>query len=271
MAAALTLTIDRWRLTCLIVSFVLAKSAMSLDIANKFTTRHNVSIRQLRKRGQDNCTESQTLKKLTDQNDRNAVHEMVGQLKHTAQAWCMTKPKCTGYVFKGGKIFYSTSTNRSLVNDSGALTFLFFRCPISFRCSDSPCNNGGTCVPPSMSGHNSLRCRCPPQWTGWYCERLKSCADEPCELGETCRNSTTAGFICTSNVTSTTTSVTNTTTIVTNTTKTMDGGGLSTDTKIVIAAAAVGGVVVTGAAAAAVVSATSSAAATTTAGATGGQ
>ena len=223
------------------------------------------------------------------QYDRNAVHEIsAGQ---SASTWCKEHTNCTGYVVNGSDIFYSTSTNHSFINDlDGVYTYTFFRCPIRFICSDTPCNNGGTCVPPSASGRNSLRCDCTPQWIGWFCERLKNmtCEDDPCASGETCYNSTITGFVCTPIVTSTTpivtstntivtstiTSVTNPTIIVTSTTtpnKTMNGGGLSTDTKVVIAAAAVGGVVVTGVAAAAVVSATSSAAATTTAGAAGGQ
>ena len=291
MAAVLTLTMDRSRLTYLVVSFVfcmhLVKSTMSLDI----TTRHDFGMHQSRKRRQDKCSESgpggkeMHLRKY----DRNAVHEISGG--QSASTWCTENTNCTGYVVSFGKAFYSTSTNHSFINNvDGVYTFTFFRCPIRFRCRDSPCNNGGTCVPPSASGQNSLRCDCTPQWIGWYCENLKNmtCEDDPCKSGETCYNSTITGFACTSTVTSTTPIVTSTNTIVTSTTKpvtsttaiitstttpnkTMDGGGLSTDTKVVIAAAAVGGVVVTGVAAAAVVSATSSAAATTTAGATGGQ
>ena len=213
------------------------------------------------------------------QYDRNAVHEISGGSK-SVSTWCTENTNCTGYVVSFGKAFYSTSTNHSFINDvDGTYTLTLFRCPRRFLC-----------VPSSASGQNSLRCDCTPQWIGWYCENLKNqtCSDTPCASGETCYNSTITGFACTSTVTSTTpivtststivastnTIVTNPTTIVTSTTtpnKTMDGGGLSTDTKVVIAAAAVGGVVVTGVAAAAVVSATSSAAATTTAGATGGQ
>ena len=271
MAAALTLTIDRWRLTCLLVSFVfcmhLVKSTMSLDI----TTRHGLDMRQLRKRREDNCSE--TFKVSEGQYDRNAVHDM-GQRVGNAAMLCMRHTPCTGYVLKSGKLFFSTSTNRSFINDTLAFTYtVSLRCPKRFRCSDSPCKNEGTCVPSPASGHDSLRCRCHHQWTGWYCEQLVSCADEPCELGETCRNSTTAGFICTSNVTSTTVTFTSTTTIVASTitpNTTMDGSGLSTNAKVIIGAAAVGGVVVAGIAAA-IISAASSAAAATAAGAAGGQ
>ena len=270
MAAALTLTIDRWRLTCLVVSFVfcmhLVKSTMSLDI----TTRHGLGMRQLRNRRQDNCSER--FKVFEAQYDRNAVQEM-GQPVGNAAMLCMRHTQCTGYVEKDGRAFFSISTNQSFINDTLAITYtVSLRCPKRFRCTDSPCKNEGTCVPPPASGHDSLRCRCHHQWTGWYCERLKSCADEPCELGETCCNSTTAGFICTSNDTSTTKTVTSTNTIVASTispNKTMDGSVLSRDAKVVIGAAAVGGVVIAGVAAAAVFKATGSGAATTAAGAAG--
>ena len=280
MAAVLPLTMNRSRLTCLIVSFVfcthLVKSTMSLDIVNIFQTRHDFGKRQSRKRRQDSCFESQTFTVFQDKYDRNAEYELVGETVKSAPRWCMRNKQCTAYVVKGDKVFYSTNIKLWLVHDSDAFTCSIFRCPKRFVCNDLPCNNGGTCVPPFESGLDSLRCRCYPEWTGWYCEHLKNktCADKPCKLGETCRNSAITGFICRPNVASTTRIVTSRNTIVTSTTapnKTMNGSVLSRDAKVVIGAAAVGGVVITGVAAVVVISATSSSAATTAAGAAGGQ
>ena len=285
MAAALTLTMDRSRLTCLVVLFVLymhlAKSTMSLAI-----TRHSFGMRQLRKRRQEKCSE--TFNVFEGQYDVNAQLEN-GEPVGNAAWWCMLNAHCMGFVVKGEKVFFSSSTNRSFINDTFAIIYTVnLRCPSSFRCGNSPCKNGGMCR---------------REWKCWCCEQLKSCADEPCDLEETCRNSTTAGFICTSNVTSTTKTVASTNIIVSNATKTvtstntiivtstpktitsrntivtskttpnktMDGSVLSRDAKVVIGAAAVGGVVITGVAAVAVISVTSSAAATTAAEAAGGQ
>ena len=282
MAAAITM--DRSRLTCLVVSIVfymhLAKSTMSLDIR-----RHGLGMRQLRKRRQEKCSE--TFNVFEGQYDVNAQLDN-GEPVGNAAWWCMLNAQCMGFVVKGEKVFFSSSTNRSFINDTFAITYTVnLRCPSTFRCGNSPCNNGGMCR---------------REWKCWCCEQLKSCADEPCDLEETCRNSTTAGFICTSNVTSTTKTVTSTNTIVSNATKTvtstntivtstpktitstttivaskttpnktMDGSVLSRDAKVVIGAAAVGGVVITGVAAAAVISVTSSGAVTTAAEAAGGQ
>ena len=167
MAAALTLTMDRSRLTCLVVSFVfymhLAKSTMSLDI-----TRHDFGMRQLRKRRQEKCSE--TFNVFEGQYDVNAQLDN-GEPVGNAAWWCMLNAHCMGFVVKGEKVFFSSSTNRSFINDTFAITYTVnLRCPSTFRCGNSPCKNGGMCR---------------REWKCWCCEQLMSRADEPCDLEET--------------------------------------------------------------------------------------
>ena len=139
MAAALTLTMDRSRLTCLVVSFVfymhLAKSTMSLDIR-----RHGLGMRQFRKRRQEKCSE--TFNVFEGQYDVNAQLEN-GEPVGNAAWWCMLNAQCMGFVVKGEKVFFSSSTNRSFINDTFAITYTVnLRCPGTFRCGNSPCKNG---------------------------------------------------------------------------------------------------------------------------------
>ena len=93
MAAVLTLTMHRSRLTCLIVSFVLCthlvKSTMSLPTKRDFGMRHS------RKRRQDNCSESRTFEVLNGKYDRNARYELEGHTLDSARHWCKLSTQCT--------------------------------------------------------------------------------------------------------------------------------------------------------------------------------
>ena len=203
--------------------------------------------------------------------------------------WCMQNVNCVSAMHTKGAImdmsmcFYTeTLTTIKTATSLSRNTYfkIIFRCPKHYRCRDTPCQNGATCINATTSGRG-VTCICADGWKSWFCEKRQTCLDHICQNGATCRYTEKVGITCSCpagydglycqwppTTTATTITTTSTTTIITTEDKST---GMSANEKTLVVAGVAAGIVFTCVAAAAVIGAAASttrAAAATTGGTT---
>ena len=194
--------------------------------------------------------------------------------------WCMQELRCVSAVHIRGdtmdqSVCYYTETPTTTENSLNMCTYfrIIFRCPKHYRCRDTPCLNGATCINATTSGRG-VTCICADGWKSWFCEKLQTCLDHKCQNGATCRYTEQVGincscpagyegFYCQWPPSTTATTINLTTTIFTSIITTEDNNaGMSAKEKTLVVAAVAAGVAATGVAAAAVIGAATTGGAT---------
>ena len=89
--------------------------------------------------------------------------------------YCITTVICNAVVYDRSTdkcVFAVSDDTTTLTGDSVSTTIYFkvaYRCPIHYRCSNTPCKNGATCKP-AASGGVGVECVCAAGWKSWFCE-----------------------------------------------------------------------------------------------------
>ena len=78
---------------------------------------------------------------------------------------------------------------------------IFSRCEtIQSVCTNTTCFNNGVCYIDTSSGNNTVRCICPPGYTGQYCRlamtSANSCSQNPCGYNGSCISTSNSSYYC---------------------------------------------------------------------------
>ena len=95
--------------------------------------------------------------------------------------WCIKNLRCAAAVFtvtysnkKHTKCTYSvnkaTQSSVAYLRGNHIYYRVIFRCPKHYRCSDTPCQNGATCID-EKAGGRGVTCVCADDWKSWFCEK----------------------------------------------------------------------------------------------------
>ena len=148
--------------------------------------------------------ELETLKSYTFSSNSSRLHWLQGNVPFARNCsdWCIKIVSCVAVVYTvtptDTKCVYSDNkTTHSSVATRGNHVYyrVIFRCPKHYRCSDTPCQNGATCIG-SKTSFRGVTCVCADGWISWFCEKRQPCLDHKCQNGATCRYSEKVGTTC---------------------------------------------------------------------------
>ena len=148
--------------------------------------------------------ELETLKSYTFSSNSSRLKWLKGHIPFARNCsdLCIKILSCAAVVFTVTPtnticVYSANNTTHSSVATLGNHVYyrVIFRCPKHYRCSDTPCQNGATCID-AKAGGRGVTCVCADGWISWFCEKRQPCLDHKCQNGATCRYSEKVGTTC---------------------------------------------------------------------------
>ena len=143
--------------------------------------------------------EFETLKFRGFTSNTNAIRYATGNFTVARQCidWCMQNVHCVSVEHFSNRLSsfgstcrYTDYATKDVQTPKFEHLYTYFRvivrCPKHFRCRDTMCQNGATCIN-AKAGGRGVTCTCADGWTSWFREKRQTCQNHKCQNGATCR------------------------------------------------------------------------------------